>query len=296
MFPVARGANGTAAEAADRRVERGRAGLESGIGVREAGVAGVVPVEAVGLRLLDETADLPRRGDADRVRENDLVDSPPAEVVDEAGDDGRVDAALEGAAECDADRHRRLRRPRSGDPRSALRRLVQRGVRVPLVEALRRAERHVDAVEPGRLEAFEAFLVQHQTRELDAVAALDLADDVLRGGHLRDRVVAHEAHYFDPLQARGREAVDELSAGLGRQDVVLVLEPVARPDLADRDQATRSGVTRTITRRSPGLWLWNLGFPVYFFDSLSMWRFASSPSSSSTVPVTVTYSYGSSCE
>ena len=44
----------------------------------------------------------------------------------------------------------------------------------------------------------EAFLVQHQSHVLDTVGALDLADDVLRGGHLRDRVVPHEAHYLDP--------------------------------------------------------------------------------------------------
>ena len=248
------------------------------------------------LRLLDQAADLPRRGDADRVREDDLLGSEPSEVVDEAGDDGRVDPALEGAAESDADRDRRLRGPRGDDPRSALLRLLERGVRVPLVEALRRAERHVQAVEPGRLEALEALLVQDETRVLDSVAALDPGHDVLGAGHLRHGVVADEAHGLDPRKARRREAVDELRAGLGRQDVVLVLEPVAGPDLADRDQETRSGVIRTITRRSPGLWLWNLGFPVYFSDSLSMWRFASSPSSSSTVPVTVTYSYGSSCE
>jgi hypothetical protein len=34
---------------------------------------------------------------------------------------------------------------------------------------------------------------------------------------------------------------------------LLILEAVPRADLADRDQETRSGVTRTITLRSPGL-------------------------------------------
>ena len=143
---------------------------------------------------------------------------------------------------------------------------------------------------PVRLEAFEALLVEDEPRVLDAVAALDPGDDVLRAGHLRHRVVADEADRLDPREAGRRQAVDQLRAGLRREDVLLVLKPVARADVADRDQRTRSGVIRTITRRSPGRWLWNLGLPVYFSDSLSMWRFASSLSSSSTVPLTVTYS------
>ena len=148
---------------------------------------------------------------------------------------------------------------------------------------------------PIGLEALEAFLVQDEARVVDSVAALDTGHDVLGAGHLRHRVVADEADRLDPREASRCQAVDQFGASLGRENVLLVLEPVARADVADRDQRTRSGVIRTITRRSPGLWLWNFGLPVYFSDSLSMWRFASSLSSSSTVPLTVTYSYGSSC-
>ena len=114
------------------------------------------------------------------------------------------------------------------------------------------------------------------------------ADDLLRAGHLRHALGADEADRLDHGEPRGREPVDELGPRLRRQDVPLVLQAVARPDLADRDQATRSGVTRTITLRSPGRWLWNLGLPVYFSDILSMCRSAASPSSSWAVPVTVT--------
>src|SRR5262249_57175242 len=121
----------------------------------------------------------------------------------------------------------------------------------------------------------------------DAVPPLNRVHDLVRVGHLRNGVVADEAHHFDPTEPGSGKPVDQLGPRLRRQDVLLVLQAVARPDFADRDQATRSGVIRTITLRSPGRWLWNRGLPVYFSDSMSMWRAAASPSSSSTVPLTV---------
>ncbi len=94
----------TTPEAADGCVEQRRAGLERRVRVREAGVARVVEMETyVGAEdrdALDEALDLRRRGDADRVREDDLV---RVERFAEVGDGGGVDAALEGAAEGDAD-------------------------------------------------------------------------------------------------------------------------------------------------------------------------------------------------
>src|SRR5262245_51952675 len=227
-------------------------------------------MEAIRVGRLDKALDLPRRGDTDRVGEDDLLGFELPEVLHEARDDGRVDAALEGAAERNADRDRRLIRPCLDHGRGAELGLLQRRIRVPLVERLGGREGHVHPVERARLEALEALLVEDQPRVLDPVAAVDSSDDLLGAGHLRHRVVADEADRLDSTKPGRSQSVDQLGPGPGRHDVLLVLEPVARPDVADRDQCTRSGVTRTITRRSPGRWLWNFGLPVYFSESLSM--------------------------
>src|SRR5215216_181296 len=132
------------------------------------------------------------------------------------------------------------------------------------------------------------MLVQREPSVERPLAALDAFDDLLCARHLRHALGADEARRLDARQADGGEPVDELRPGCRGQNLLLVLEAVARPYLADRDQDTRSGVIRTSTRRSPGLWLWNFRLPVYFSESLSMCRLASSLSSSSAVPVTVT--------
>ena len=56
---------------------------------------------------LDEPRDRTRRRDADRVGEDDLAGSGGDEPLGEVGNDARVDLALEGAAEGDADRRGR---------------------------------------------------------------------------------------------------------------------------------------------------------------------------------------------
>ena len=116
-------------------------------------------VEARGLRTLEQRADLARGRDADRVGENDLG---TVEERGQLGHSGRVDPALERAAESDADRHRR-RLPRVGqDPLDPLGRFGERRVAVALVELLGRAEGRVDAVEARGREPLVALLVQDE--------------------------------------------------------------------------------------------------------------------------------------
>ena len=79
-----------------------------------------------------------------------------------------------------------------------------------------------------------AALVEDEAGELGALARLDRGDDLLGARHLRHRVVAHEAHRLDPRQPRRREPVDELGAHRRRERLRLVLEPVARADVADQ--------------------------------------------------------------
>src|SRR5262249_53328463 len=57
--------------------------------------------------------------------------------------------------------------------------------------------------------------------------------DLLRARHLRHRLVADEAHRLDARQPGGGEAAHELRAHRRREHVRLVLEPVARPHVAD---------------------------------------------------------------
>ena len=126
---------------------------------------------------------------------------------------------------------------------------LDRRVRVPLVERLGRGERAVDAVERGRAQALVALLVEHEPGVLDAVAALDRGDDLLRAGHLRHAVVADEAGGLDPRHRPRRAGSTSSGARRGREHVGLVLEPVARPDVAEDHESrpyamTRSGVSR----------------------------------------------------
>src|SRR6266702_4645335 len=84
-----------------------------------------------------KTLDLCRRGDADRVREDELARLEPlAELEDATG----IDASFEGTAEGDADRRRRRQLGRVVDRLGLLGRLLQGHVPVAPVERLRRRE------------------------------------------------------------------------------------------------------------------------------------------------------------
>src|SRR5205085_9348471 len=91
-------------DAADRRVENTRACFDSGEAVRVTVVARVVPVEAGCAGLRDERTNGRRRGDADRVRKDDV--RPAGEARCELDDDAGIDMSFEGTAEADGNRHR----------------------------------------------------------------------------------------------------------------------------------------------------------------------------------------------
>ena len=73
--------------------------------------------------------------------------------------------------------------------------------------------------------------------ESSAWTSPDRGDDLLRAGHLRHALRSDEADRLDPRQPGRREPADELRPNLGRERLRLVLEPVARADVAERDAA-----------------------------------------------------------
>ena len=180
---------------------------------------------------LDEPPHATRRRDADRVGKDELVGR--VEPLAQVRDGRRVDLALEGAAPRARDGDGR-RHTRCGKDRLHARdRFVERGVRVALVERLGRGERAVHAGERRPGEPLVAALVQHEARQL-GVAALRRRDHILGARHLRDAIVAHERDRLDARHTCRSQARDELGANSRRERLGLVLEPVARPDVADR--------------------------------------------------------------
>ena len=141
--------------------------------------------------LLRQRADLPRRGDADRVGEDELVRA--AEALRE-----REDAA--GSTS-----------PSNGQPNATLIVTVAGRSAAARIRSTRAAASSTDAfafrcendsvaasvdvepVERRRLQPLVALLVQHEPGVLDALAALDRRDHLLGAGHLRHAVVADEA-------------------------------------------------------------------------------------------------------
>ena len=205
----------------------------------------------------DEALDLCGRGDADRVSEDDLV---RLELRTEIGHVSRVDVSLEGAAERDADSRGRRQLGDADDRHRLGERLVEGHGPVALVERLGRSERAVDTSELRLAQPLVALHVQHQACELRPLAVLDPRGDLFGAGHLRNAVVAHERHRLDSRQSRRRKSVDEVRAHGRREHVRLVLQPVARADVAEGDlhqppapnPSTISGWILMITRCSPG--------------------------------------------
>ena len=199
------------------------------------------------MRPLDEVAHLPRRRDADRVREHDFGGGKArSQLRDHAG----IDATFEGTAESNADRHRHRQPARSIHACRRGRRLLDGLVRVPPAEAVGGREREVDAVETGRGQPVVALLVQRQPRVLGPVAPLDRGNDLFGAGHLRHRVRADEARGLDTRQPCGGEPVDELCANLRGERLRLVLETVARSHVADRH--AHDGARRSAARAASG--------------------------------------------
>ena len=92
-------------------------------------------------------------------------------------------------------------------------------------------------VQTGFHEPVVATLVEDETRIDDARPALDRRDDLFGPGHLRHPRGVDEADCLDARQPGIGEAVDELGANLRLEDLGIVLEPVARGDVADDDAA-----------------------------------------------------------
>ena len=79
----------------------------------------------------------------------------------------------------------------------------------------------------------EPALVRDQHRQRDVLGHVDRLEHLARVGELRDHVGAHEARDLEPLQPGAREHVDQAHLVGGGDHLGLVLEAVARPDLAD---------------------------------------------------------------
>ena len=62
---------------------------------------------------------------------------------------------------------------------------------------------------------------------------MERGHDLLRTGHLRHELRIDEARRLHSLDAGGREAIAELGAHRGLERSRLVLQPVARADVAD---------------------------------------------------------------
>ena len=120
-------------------------------------------------------------------------------------------------------------------------RLLDRAVDVLAVVRLRGGEEHVDLVEAVAVgeRVLEPLLVRDQHGERDAFGRVDRPEHLPRVGELRDHVGAHEARHLEAAQPGAREHVDQPHL-VGRGDHLgLVLEPVARPHLADPDVVHR---------------------------------------------------------
>ena len=150
----------------------------------------------------------------------------------EVGDAAGVDLALEGAAEGDADRHGRRPVAAASTP-PARERLGERAFPFRRLNASVAASVRFAPVEPRCGEPLLARARSGRARRLDAVDVARSGDDLLRAGHLRHALARRRSSPPRPGEARRGEPPRELSAHAGREHRRLVLEPVARADVAD---------------------------------------------------------------
>ena len=230
--------------------------LQRGEDVGERLAARVVGVEARApdgdqrQHRVEDPVDVARGRGADRVAEADLV----AAEVEQPGGDGRG-------------RRGGRPRPRTGsrtrptrsrgracpgcgvrhDARRVGQRLVRGPVDVRPVERVGRADDDRDLVGARGDGALEAARRRHEDRVADARRAGDRREHLVRVGELRYGARVDERGRLDHAQARRAEQVDEADLDLGRDLGGLVLEPVARADLDDRD-ATRAGSLSAVLR------------------------------------------------
>ena len=132
------------------------------------------------------------------------------------------------------------------DPLEAVERRGDRAVDVAQVVRLGRRQEDADLVEAlAQLErVVQAARVRDEHAARDAVRDVDRRQHLARVGELRDDVGAHEARDLDAPQPGAREPVDQRDLVGGRDDLRLVLQAVARADLADRDASCRQHGSR----------------------------------------------------
>src|SRR5207248_4219121 len=124
----------------------------------------------------------------DRVRKTDLVSTTSGKALGEVEHLSAIYGAFERAPERGPDRDRRtdaVHVRALDDPLGRPSRLLDRRVRVALVEGLGRGEGVVHLVEAGRGQPLVALLVQGEAGVDDVRLALDRRDDLFGAGHLR---------------------------------------------------------------------------------------------------------------
>src|SRR5215218_920107 len=157
-----------------------------------------------------------------------------------------IDLALVGTAERDRDDRlaaQALAERAGDDLLEPGQRLLYRAVDVRAAVALRRGQEEVDLAERlAQLErVVEAALVRDQDRDGHLVGDVGAAQHLRSVGELWDDVGADEARHLEALQARAREHLDQPHLVVGRDGLGLILEAVARADLADADRIVSHG-------------------------------------------------------
>ena len=185
-----------------------------------------------------------RRRHAGRVAERQAVDAERRVGVDDAQRRVDRDLAFERAAERARDGAAQRRACRARSPR-----LPRRSPSDPAIDALRLAWLCVSLAETKHtISSTPAPSARSAPRALGASAAMWAsargacsAQHLVRIGELRHRARADERRRLDVAHAGGDQGIDDLGLDLGRNEVGLGLEAVARADLGDRDSRTFVG-------------------------------------------------------
>ncbi len=190
----------------------------------------------------DERPHLARPGDADRVRQQQRVRRGVGDALGDPEDVGGIHRAFERAAERHAQRDGRAQAvvARAGDDAArGLDRFVDGGTLVALVERLRDAEREAHLAEPRLDETLVPALVECEARVDDAVGRRERCRDLVGSGHLRHPARVDEARHLHGPNPRGDQTPNELDPRLRLEHLGLVLKPVARTHVVERDARLR---------------------------------------------------------
>ena len=252
MLPVAAGANGTAADAAEAGIERAHAGLQRGERVGKAGVAGVVKVAAqrnAGHGFAHSRHDLrDLRGDADTdgIGQRDLERPGFGHALRDFDDAFHRDFTLERTTECRRDGHLRpdarlFRRTRDVEPgRDGF---VGRDALVATIERVAGDHRHADLVASRRHRPLETLAVEHEADEVHARRRrAECLQHCFGVGHLRHFLRIDEARDLDAAQSGRERATNELDLGRRREHAGLALQPIAGTDFDDVDVRAHGGL------------------------------------------------------